>query len=110
MADVREPVRPEQFSPVQLSPAQLSIEQALQESEERYRRLVELAPDAIAVHREGHILYANPAAARLMGAAEPAELIGRSIFEFVHPDYRALVAARAHQVQDEGRPAEPLDE
>jgi PAS domain S-box-containing protein len=78
---------------------------ALRESEERYRRLVEGAPDAIAVHRDGQILYANPAAAALVGAPDAASLVGRSIMEFVHPDDRALVAARARQVLVEGRPA-----
>ncbi|HEY3111310.1 MAG TPA: GAF domain-containing protein, partial [Chloroflexota bacterium] len=32
-------------------------------------------------------------------------LVGRSITEFVHPDDRAMVAARAHQVLVQGRPA-----
>ena len=32
-------------------------EDILQESEERYRRLVELSPDAIVVHSEGKIIY-----------------------------------------------------
>ena len=40
---------------------QIAILQAHQESEERYRRLVELSPDAIIVHSEGHFVYINPA-------------------------------------------------
>ena len=49
---------------------QKNAEEALKESEERYRRLVELSPDAIVVHREGKFIYVNPAAVRLWGAIE----------------------------------------
>src|SRR6201988_148293 len=63
------------------------IEGALKESEERYRSLVELSPDAIVVHHEGKFTYVNPAAVRLWGASSPEELIGRSILDLVHPDF-----------------------
>src|SRR5829696_4845506 len=63
------------------------IEGALKESEERYRSLVELSPDAIVVHHQGKFTYVNPAAVQLWGASSPNDLIGRSILEVVHPDY-----------------------
>ena len=63
------------------------IEGALKESEERYRSLVELSPDAIVVHHEGKFTYVNPAAVKLWGAASPEDLIGRSVLDVVHPDY-----------------------
>src|SRR6266850_5159887 len=52
-------------------------EVALRESEERYRRLVELSPEAIIVHSERKLAYVNPAAQRLWGASSPEELIGK---------------------------------
>lgn len=67
--------------------------QALRESEERYRALVETAPDAVYVHREGRIILANQEAARLFGAETPEQLIGRSVFTLV--DETALPLARA---------------
>jgi diguanylate cyclase (GGDEF)-like protein/PAS domain S-box-containing protein len=73
-------------------------EAALRESEERYRRLVELSPDAIAVHAAGRIVFANSAALRLVGAADPQALIGRSALELVHPEYRPLVQARIRRL------------
>ena len=35
-------------------------EEALRESEERYRRLVEMSPDGIAIHQEGKVVFVNP--------------------------------------------------
>ena len=62
-----------------------------QESEKRFRTLVEWTPEAIAVHARGKILYVNPATVRLLGAASAAELVGRAIHDFIHPDFhRAL--------------------
>src|ERR1043165_4316851 len=63
------------------------IEGALKESEERYRSLVELSPDAIVVHHEGKFTYVNPAPVKLWGATSPDDLIGRSILDVVHPDF-----------------------
>src|SRR5436190_10152895 len=87
-----------------------SVEAALRASEERYRRLVESSPEAVAVHRQGTLLYVNPAGAALVGAAGPEDLLGRSIFDFVHPDYRAVVAQRVRQVQAESSPAAVIQE
>ena len=63
-------------------------EEALRESEERYRCLVELSPETIAVHSEGKIDYINPAGAKLFGAASPAELIGKPLLALVDPDQK----------------------
>lgn len=62
------------------------MEAALRESEERYRLLVETSPYAIGVHQDGKVVFANPAAARLLGANSPAGLIGRTVEQIVHPD------------------------
>jgi diguanylate cyclase (GGDEF)-like protein/PAS domain S-box-containing protein len=71
-----------------------NTERELVESEERYRRLVELSPDAIVVHSEGHIEYINAAGARAIGAAGPDEVLGRAVMDFVHPDYKEMVENR----------------
>ena len=69
-------------------------EQALYEGEERYRKLVELLPDAVLIHRDGRFLFANQSAARLLGARHPNELIGLPILDIVHPDYHEAVRER----------------
>lgn len=62
-------------------------EAALRESEERYRRLVELSPDAILVHDGSQIIYVNLAGTWLLGANNDSEVIGKGINDFVHPAF-----------------------
>ncbi len=51
---------------------------------ESFFGLVENSPDGVFVHDGDRILYANPAAAALTGASGPAELVGRTIYQFFH--------------------------
>lgn len=76
---------------------QKRIEEALRDSEERYRSLVELSPDAIAVHTEGKYIYINPSGLKLFGATKPDEIIGKPVLELVHPYYREIVSERIHK-------------
>ena len=85
-------------------------EEALRESEERYRSLVQLSPDAIAIHAEGKLVFANAAAARLAGVTTPEELIGKSLLDFVHPDYRELAKEHVRQAREGGTTLPPLEE
>ncbi|MCC6159234.1 MAG: PAS domain S-box protein [Deltaproteobacteria bacterium] len=66
----------------------LEAAEKLRRSEERYRRFVEHTEDlVIAVGGEGVISYVNDSANRFLGV-DPAECVGRHIFDFVHPDDR----------------------
>jgi diguanylate cyclase (GGDEF)-like protein/PAS domain S-box-containing protein len=61
----------------------------LEESEQRYRSLVELAPDAIWIHSGGRITFANPAALRLFGASSAEQLLGAAAIERIATPFRA---------------------
>ena len=63
----------------------------LEESEERYRCLVESSPEAIVVGSEDKFLFVNPAALALFGATDAAQLVGQPVLERVAPEYRELV-------------------
>lgn len=73
----------------------------LSESEEKYRQLVENSPDAIAIYVEGIIVFANKECIRLMAAKSEDELKGKSVLQFVHPDFRTLVAERMKKAMNE---------
>ncbi len=61
-------------------------EDALRESESRYRKLLEVMPDAVYVHSDGKITYTNRAGAKLMGYLEPEEILGKSSYELLEID------------------------
>jgi diguanylate cyclase (GGDEF)-like protein/PAS domain S-box-containing protein len=69
-------------------------EAALRASEQRYRILTELSPDGVLVNVENCIVYANPAAATLLGAPDISDLLGRSPFSFIAPEFHAAVRDR----------------
>jgi PAS domain S-box-containing protein len=75
-----------------------SMEQAVRESEDRYRTLVDLSPSGVFVFCEGRTVYANHTGAVLMGVADPSELLDRSMFDFLHPDYHHDVRENVHRV------------
>jgi PAS domain S-box-containing protein len=63
-------------------------EEALQESEERFRTLIENISDAIMVLEwDGTIRYDSPSIRRVL-SYEPQELVGTNIFELIHPEDR----------------------
>ena len=63
-------------------------ERALKESEERYRKLVELAPELISILSGDEIVYINQQGLSILGAEDSAALVGRSFMEMVHPSSR----------------------
>jgi PAS domain S-box-containing protein len=61
-------------------------EQALQESENKYRVLVNEINDGLfVVDARGVITFANRALAKIHGLDTPEQLVGRSLFEFIAP-------------------------
>ncbi len=85
-------------------------EEALRESKERYRRLVDLSPDAIIVHSEDRIVYINQAGLKLLGAGTAEQIIGRRMLDFVHPNSIAIVKKQIRQMQEEGKDAPLIEE
>jgi PAS domain S-box-containing protein len=85
-------------------------EDALRESEERYRSLVELSPEPIVVHCKGKLVYVNPALIKLMGGIALNEFLGRNILDFVHPDYKEIVINRVRQAYENNIPGERIEE
>ena len=63
---------------------------ALSKSEEKYRRVVENASEAIVVAQDGYIRYANPQTAQLSGFAAE-DLLAKPFLDFIHPEDRARV-------------------
>jgi len=64
-----------------------ALETEIRKSEELYRSVVSASPDAIVFSdREGIITLVSPAAIQMFAGTTPEDFIGRSVFDFVHPD------------------------
>jgi len=86
------------------------VQEKFRESEEKYRQLTELTPDGILVHVDGKIVYANSASAKILGATEPKGLVGRSVLDFVHPDFQVIVKERVNNIIQENEIALAIQE
>ncbi len=75
------------------------ILEAVRDSEERYRRLVELVPDGIGVHIGEVFVFMNPAGASLLGASGPDRVIGNSVWDVVQNDFREIEKSRILQLK-----------
>ncbi|HEY9282749.1 MAG TPA: PAS domain S-box protein [Pyrinomonadaceae bacterium] len=77
-------------------------EEALRESEERYRLLVEMSPDAVAVVCEEKFVYVNAAGVRLLGADGAEAVVGRPVWDVAHPDYSEIASGRLRRTVEQG--------
>lgn len=89
--------------------ARKAAEEALLQSEVRYRHLVESAPLGMYVHKDGVVKYMNAAGLRMLGRASMGDIVGTEILKFIHPDDHALVSERLRRLQV-GEPAPLIEE
>ena len=78
------------------------IFEAVRESEERYRRLVELSPDGIIITSEFKFLFMNPSGMRILAGDCAEEFLGKSVFDFIHCDHHQIILERFRKMEDKG--------
>ena len=88
--------------------AEYIAEEALRESEDRYRQLAELSPDGILVNQDAVYVYANPSAARILGLPGPEAILGTSPHAFLDPQHHGAISSRRLQVLENNANLPPL--
>ncbi len=83
-------------------------EQALQESEERFRRLAEATLEGIAVSDHDRLIDANLVLAQMFGFEREADVIGRRLSEFIPPDSDEIVVDRPRSLGEDPLPRHAL--
>jgi len=69
------------------------MEEALRESEEQYRLVVENAEEAISIAQEGRHCFINRRAVEIIGRPKE-EILAKPFLDYVHPDDRGMIAER----------------
>ncbi|HEY5512341.1 MAG TPA: diguanylate cyclase [Geomonas sp.] len=75
---------------------------AIGESEERFRRLVELSLDGIALLVERRFVFVNPVGCEMLGAIAQEELLGRQMLDFIQRDSQELFEEQLCYVEQSG--------
>ena len=83
---------------------------SMRETEARYRQLVDVCPEAILIYRQDQVEFVNPAALAPLGADRADQLMGKSAFELIHPDFHARTRERLRLLIEEGRAAPLLEQ
>ncbi len=79
------------------------------ENEERFRTIVEGAPDPIFIQSDLKFAYLNPAACRLFRVESADKLLGTPVFDRFHPDYHDKIGERIQNI-NEGKTVSKLFE
>jgi diguanylate cyclase (GGDEF)-like protein/PAS domain S-box-containing protein len=80
-------------------------EEKLRHSEERYRKIVELSPNAILIHQKNVIAFVNESAVAILGGKTKADLIGTSIWSLFTPDRHGIIRAQHQSMISTGQAA-----
>ncbi len=83
---------------------------ALKASEHRYRQFIELSPHAVFVVCDGIFTYLNPQALEMFRASSASELLGRSVLDFLHPDYHETARERMRLLYEDHIMVAPREE
>jgi len=108
--------------PVEISVSHIEREGAMQtigimrdlseltEKKQLYEELFESAPIGLSIYKNFKSVRINYTGARMLGYRSPQELIGKPVYEIVHPDDLPAVKERVQQAMLDRVPASPLEE
>lgn len=81
-----------------------------QELAEHHRQFLSFTNTSVIIHRQGHIVYANVQANRLVGYTEQESIVGRGIWEFVPEGFRGIIRERIQSMVQTHQPSVPMEQ
>ena len=78
--------------------------EAVRRSQERFRLLFELAPDAVWVNDGTRLVYVNPGAVKMLGYDTVEEVLAIDPRRIVHPDDHEAMSSRTREMMRTGQP------
>ncbi|MFL6556752.1 MAG: PAS domain S-box protein, partial [Bacillus sp. (in: firmicutes)] len=78
-------------------------------SEESYKKLIDSLPAPVYITSNHRFLYVNKAAMNMFGATQLEDVMGKSIFEFIIPDYNSRLLERFKQIKKEKQPVNTIE-
>ncbi|MEH7085860.1 PAS domain S-box protein, partial [Neobacillus drentensis] len=78
-------------------------------SEDSYKKLIDSLPAPVYVTRNHQLVYVNKAALSMIGAVKLEDLMGKSILDFIAPEYRSRMLERFKQIKKEKQPVHTID-
>jgi len=83
--------------------------EALRQSEERFRRLIELAPDAVWINEGERLLYVNQGTVRMLGYDSEAEVLALTPSDIIHQHDHAAMVERMQRMEESGQSLPPCE-
>ncbi len=83
-------------------------EEALRESEDRYRAVVNSVPYAIIIVSDNRYIFINTAGAQMLGYASPDDIIGVPALNIIMPKYHETIIQRLNRLAS-GEPNTPIE-
>jgi len=86
---------------LETSQEELRKKEALRESEERYRSLVELSPEAVFIVRDGKFVFTNATGINMLGASSADDLLGQPLHGALYPESREVIELRLQRLDEQ---------
>ena len=85
------------------------FEKQARSSEDSYKKLIDSLPESVIIHQDYRIVYINKATVCMIGATSKEDIIGKSILDFIDPEYEERIQERLKQVKKEKRPLNSIE-
>ena len=84
-------------------------EKQARSSEDSYKQLIDSLPESVFIHQDYRVIYVNKASVSMLGATSKKDIIGKSILDFIDPEYEERIHERIKQVKKEKRPLNSIE-